>query len=104
VLDAVTVPPVAVTGIEVPDTEEAPLLLIAMAVDVALEAIVRLTVATTPLAMVVAFKPYARQVNEPAPAVQVRLFEALFNADPAVAEMLLTLAAGNVRVHWMAAG
>ena len=57
-----TVPPVPESGIAVPAADAAAVLLIAIEVETTPAAIVKLTVATAPLAIGVEFKPYATQV------------------------------------------
>jgi hypothetical protein len=58
----VTVPPVAATESAVPAGDATLTLLTPTEVEATPEAIVRFTVATTPLAMAAEFKPYATQV------------------------------------------
>ena len=60
---------------------------------------VTLIVATTPSAMVAAFMPYAMQVLEPDPELQINDFPTAVNTGPAVAEIELIPAAGYWKVH-----
>jgi len=62
-------------------------------------AMVRFTTATVPLEMIPEFVPDTTQLYVPELPVQLRVFEALVVAAPAVAEMATTLAVGYVNVH-----
>jgi hypothetical protein len=95
----VTTPPVADTAIAVPLADAAVVLLTPMEVVTTPAAIVKFTVATTPLAIVVEFKPYATQVYAPVLLTQLNVLLAFVSAAPAVADMEVTFAAGKARVH-----
>ena len=97
--DPVTTPPVGDTAIAVPLADAAVVLFTPMEVVAAPVAIVRFTVATTPLAIAVEFKPYATQVYEPVLLTQLNVLPAFARAAPAVADMEVTFAAGKAKVH-----
>ena len=102
--DPVTTPPVADIASAVPPADAAVALFTPMEVVAAPAAIVRFTVATTPLAITVEFKPYATQVYEPVLLTQLNVLPAFARAAPTVADMEVTFAAGKAKVHCIAAG
>ena len=82
----VIVPPVPVAPIETPPDETAKALATGIETDAPLvELSVTAITATTPLAIVLAFIPVARQVKEPVPREQLRVLPAALSAAPAVA-------------------
>jgi len=95
----VIVPPVAASDKAVPDGDAPMPLLMAIDVELTPVGIVTFTDATTPLAMMLEFKPDARHVYVPVPLTQVSVLPALVRAAPAVAEMVVTFADVNVNVH-----
>ena len=97
--DPVTTPPVGDTAIAVPLADAAVVLFTPMEVVTTPAAIVKFTVATTPLAITVEFKPYATQVYEPVLLTQLNVLPAFASAAPAVADMEVTFAAGKAKVH-----
>ncbi len=64
---------------------------------------VTVALATTPLAMVVAFMPDAIHVTDAAPGLQLMVFPAVVKTGPAAKLMEVTSRDGNVIVHCTAA-
>jgi hypothetical protein len=88
----ITVPPVPNKATAAPNGVEAAVLVTPMADVVTPAATVKLTSATTPLEMMPAFSPEARQLYEPLIAEQLNVLPALPAAGPAVTEMETRLA------------
>jgi hypothetical protein len=100
----VIVPPVPVNDIPPPLASDAKVLLTPIDVLLTPEAIVTFTVAATPLAIVFAFMPVARQVYVPEPETQVSVLPAAVAAAPAVAEIDVTAEGEYVNAHCTPAG
>jgi hypothetical protein len=77
--------PVIFASIPLPMVPKTPLMGRESSVAVLLGDRVAVTTATTPLLIAVAFIPDATQINAPAPELQLKLFPAAVNAEPAVA-------------------
>lgn len=97
--EPVIVPPVPLSVRALPVGSAAEALVKLMDVVLTLEPIVIFTTATTPLAMLFAFKPVARQVYVPEPAAQLSVLPAVVAVAPAVAEMDVTSEGAYVSVH-----
>ena len=87
-----TMPPVPVIEIALPEEEAAVLLLMAMGTEVLAEGVTD-KVATTPPKITLEFNPHVMHVYEPIPALQVRNLPADVNAGPGVTFKLPMLAA-----------
>jgi hypothetical protein len=93
--------PVIITGSAA--GEVAPGLVIPIDIVVALAAVVRFTVATTPLAIAVAFNPLAMHRYWPFPPAHVTIFPALVDAAPVATLIALIFETGYEIVHSKAA-
>jgi hypothetical protein len=94
-----TLPPAVETPHESPSEEASEPPLTCIETLLTPKASVTAMLANTPLAMIFAFKPVARQVYEPEPALQVTVLSAAMRAGPAVTATEVTLLAGYASVH-----
>ena len=87
----VTVPPLPASETALPAADDAT---VVTTLSAEVWEAVTVMIATTPSAIVVAFRPNAIQVYEPVPPVHVNDFPAAVNTGPAVAKIELMFAAG----------